>query len=58
MGAYGFMEDSEVHSLVFGRVFNYYNRDLQRMFTGTFIILQETINGFLSAIIFFQKVNA
>ena len=33
----------------------YFNRGLQRLYTGTCIILQKTINGFLCLIIVFLK---
>ena len=33
----------------------YFNRGLQRLYTGTCIILQETINGFLCLLIVFLK---
>ena len=33
----------------------YFNRDLQRLYTGTCIILQKTINGFLCLLIVFLK---
>ena len=33
----------------------YYNRDLQRPYTGTCTILQEMINGFLCPFIIFLK---
>ena len=33
----------------------YFNRGLQRLYTGTFIILQKTINGFLCLLIVFLK---
>ena len=33
----------------------YFNRGLQRPYTGTFIILQKAINGFLCLLIVFLK---
>ena len=33
----------------------YFNRGLQRLYTGTCIILQKTINGFLCLLIVFLK---
>ena len=33
----------------------YFNRGLQRLYTGTCIILQKTINGFLCLLILFLK---
>ena len=33
----------------------YFNRGLQRLYTGTCIILQRTVNGFLCLVIVFLK---
>ena len=35
----------------------YFNRGLQRPYTGTFTILQKTINGFFVCLLFFLKVK-
>ena len=42
-----------VRSMGFGEF--YFNRGLQRLYTGTCIILQKTINGFLCLLIVFLK---
>ena len=47
------LKDATVCLLDFGRV--YFNRGLQRLYTGTCIILQKTINGFLCLLIRFLK---
>ena len=49
---HGQLIKAKVHSLVFGRV--YYNRGLQRPYTGTYTILQKTIDGFLCLFIVFS----
>ena len=45
-----------VRSMGFGKVF--FNRGVQRLYTGTCIILQKAINGFLCLlIVFLYQVN-
>ena len=51
----GLIDFSDVQSVSWILAEFYFNRGLQRLYTGTCIILQKTINGFLCLLIVFLK---